>query len=773
MASVTINGHTYTDDANPSTGMANGGHRTRLIPLMQDVVTVAAGVTADKSAAAASAATAVNAPGTQGTSTTSLVIGTGSKTLTIQTGKSIVVGMTVKIANTAAPTNWMAGDVTAYNSGTGSLTVNVSLTNGSGTYAAWTVSLSAAMPTNYATTAGNNYTGAQNEAHGADIASAATLNLTNATGNLVDVTGTTTITAITLGDGAERVVRFAGALTLTNSGSLVLPGGANITTAAGDFAVFRGYSAGVVRCVSYTRADGRPVKLVEAGLTMTGAVNFAPAVTLPSGATVDLGVAGSNNITISGSVTITSLGTAADGVERKVTFSGSPTITHNATSLILPGNTSITAAAGDTAEFVSLGAGNWRCRSYTRKNGTALAGLSGITHSSRSSNTILGLGDKGVLIDATGTWAQTFTAAATLGNGWFCYVRNSGTGDITLDPNGSEVIDGLTSYAMYPGEARLIVCTGSAFVSTIITPFYLYLTSSKMITIPPGYRRIGTRCIGGGGGGGGGRGSSTGSSNFGGSGGGGGACHENTFTAPTAGSAEWAEVGAGGTGGVGGTNANGSSGSNGGTSSFGSYVYAYGGGLGNGGSNTYAGSPGGGGGILGPGVSGGVGGLPSNDEQGAVSLTASLRDNLGFGGAGATTDYRYDGGRAVYGGGAGGVGGGMSSAVGRNGGGSIFGGGGGGGGGGNNAGTVYGYGTGGSGNSFSTGGGYGQNGVNGYGGSGNAGGAGSISGPGGNGGAGGFPGGGGGGGGGCAFTGAKGGDGGSGGNGLVIVWGVA
>ena len=95
------------------------------------------------SAAATSATTAVNAPGTNATSTTSLTVGTGSKSLTIQTGKSIVVGMSLKIASTASPGNWMAGDVTAYNSGTGALTVNSVLTSGSGTVADWTVSLTA------------------------------------------------------------------------------------------------------------------------------------------------------------------------------------------------------------------------------------------------------------------------------------------------------------------------------------------------------------------------------------------------------------------------------------------------------------------------------------------------------------------------------------------------------------------------------------------------------------------------------------------------------
>lgn len=47
MSSVTINGHTYTDDANPTTGLAGGGHRTRFVPLCADVVVVADQVTQD------------------------------------------------------------------------------------------------------------------------------------------------------------------------------------------------------------------------------------------------------------------------------------------------------------------------------------------------------------------------------------------------------------------------------------------------------------------------------------------------------------------------------------------------------------------------------------------------------------------------------------------------------------------------------------------------------------------------------------------------------
>lgn len=121
---------------------------------------------------------------------------------------------------------------------------------------------------------------------GADIASAATIDLDAATGNLVDVTGTTTVTAITLASGRERTVRFTGILTLTNGASLVLPGGANITTAAGDYAVLRGYAAGVVRCVAYTKANGQAVVGGAGG----GSVDFE----LPTNLSLAASVAGSD-----------------------------------------------------------------------------------------------------------------------------------------------------------------------------------------------------------------------------------------------------------------------------------------------------------------------------------------------------------------------------------------------------------------------------------------------------------------------------------------------
>lgn len=91
------------------------------------------------------------------------------------------------------------------------------------------------------------------------IASAATINLDSALGDYVSLTGTTTVTAITLKQGQECTCVAAAAFILTNGASLILPSGANITTAAGDSFVVRGEAAGVVRIVSYIKADGTAI----------------------------------------------------------------------------------------------------------------------------------------------------------------------------------------------------------------------------------------------------------------------------------------------------------------------------------------------------------------------------------------------------------------------------------------------------------------------------------------------------------------------------------
>ena len=88
--------------------------------------------------------------------------------------------------------------------------------------------------------------------------------------------------------------------------------------------------------------------------------------TIASAATTDLSTVNDGDITVTGTTTITGFGTLTAGIKKILTFSGALTLTHNATSLILPGAANITTAAGDVAIMRSLGSGNWKCISFTR-----------------------------------------------------------------------------------------------------------------------------------------------------------------------------------------------------------------------------------------------------------------------------------------------------------------------------------------------------------------------------------------------------------------------
>lgn len=85
---------------------------------------------------------------------------------------------------------------------------------------------------------------------------------------------------------------------------------------------------------------------------------------IASAATTDLGAIEGFSHDITGTVTITSFGTISAGIHKVVKFEGALTLTHNATSLILPGGANITTADGDIAIFISEGSGNWRCVTY-------------------------------------------------------------------------------------------------------------------------------------------------------------------------------------------------------------------------------------------------------------------------------------------------------------------------------------------------------------------------------------------------------------------------
>lgn len=136
-----------------------------------------------------------------------------------------------------------------------------------------------------------------------------------------------------IADGADVTIDPNGAETIDGLSTLIVPNGSS----------------------AYIICNG------SAFFTAKSLISPQPYATIASAATTDLSTVGSQNVTVTGTTTITALGTAPAGTFRRLRFSGILTLTYNATSLILPGANNITTAAGDIIGFLSEGSGNWRC----------------------------------------------------------------------------------------------------------------------------------------------------------------------------------------------------------------------------------------------------------------------------------------------------------------------------------------------------------------------------------------------------------------------------
>jgi hypothetical protein len=155
------------------------------------------------------------------------------------------------------------------------------------------------------------------------VASATSTPIGNSGSRYVKVSGTTTITSFdTVDNGITRDVEFTGILTLTNGANLVLPSGANITTAVGDTARFKceGGSPALWRCLSYNPASGKAVVQPSGSVT---AATVAAAGSVQSTAT---------GITNTNSYVTSSTAGSAQGVALPVAIANGEYIISNQTA---------------------------------------------------------------------------------------------------------------------------------------------------------------------------------------------------------------------------------------------------------------------------------------------------------------------------------------------------------------------------------------------------------------------------------------------------------
>lgn len=409
-------------------------------------------------------------PGYTATSDTSFAIGVGSKAFTTQAGLAYTVGARVRASSAADGNNYMEGLVTAY-SGT-TLTVNVTLTGGSGTLTDWNINLagdrgvtgasgingvSAGLSFRFNTATSGDPGSGKVLGNNATPASITQINVSEIDVDAGDVSASLTRWGQSTTASDKGVVRIVDRITKSNymefkvtaaptdagayrtvpvsflSSNGTIANNADVSiefersgdkgldgAGAGDvvgpassvnnrYAVFSGTTgkliadsgqtsasfdaAGSASAVqtnlnAHTADNANPhvttkaqvglgnvldtAQLPAAGGSMSGAINEKKGADIASAATTDIAGATGNIVDVTGTVTITAFGTIQAGSVRIVRFMGALTLTHNATSLILPTGANIVTAAGDIAIFVSLGSGNWYCANYVRASGAVI-----------------------------------------------------------------------------------------------------------------------------------------------------------------------------------------------------------------------------------------------------------------------------------------------------------------------------------------------------------------------------------------------------------------
>lgn len=201
-----------------------------------------------------------------------------------------------------------------------------------------------------------------------------------------------------------------------------------------------------------------------------------------SATTTDIWSIAGDYVHVTGTTTITSLGTAPyAGAERTVIFDGALTLTHNATSLILPGAVNITTAANDRMTVKADTTGNMIVTQYTKASGTALV-ASAIPRSYLAGMTMSTAGASQTMTIAAGQ-ATDSTNAVTISLGSALNKTTSawsaGTGNGGLDTG---AIANSTWYYFY------------AISKVDGTSDVVFSTSASSPTMPSGYtyyRRIG------------------------------------------------------------------------------------------------------------------------------------------------------------------------------------------------------------------------------------------------------------------------------------------
>lgn len=147
----------------------------------------------------------------------------------------------------------------------------------------------------------------------------------------------------------------------------------------------------------------------------------------------------------------------------------------------------------------STEAGTWRSLQYgaavSQANASSLAGTGivavgtllsqSVPVTTFNANYTAGLQDRAKMFNWTGGGGTlTLPDATTMGDNWFIYLRNSGTGAVTANPPGLIEIDGSLSLSFQPGESAIIVSDGANFYTIGFGQSAIFAFDYTVIDVP-------------------------------------------------------------------------------------------------------------------------------------------------------------------------------------------------------------------------------------------------------------------------------------------------
>ena len=163
----------------------------------------------------------------------------------------------------------------------------------------------------------------------------------------------------------------------------------------------------------------------------------------------------------------------------------------------------VTVAAGTLWQVYltnnTTAAGTWQALQYgaavSQANASSLAGTGivavgtllsqSVPVTSFNSNYGAGVTDRAKMYNWTGAGGTLDLPDATaVGDNWFMYLRNSGTGAVVATPPGIETIDGGVSLSFQPGESAIIVSDGSNFYTIGFGQSALFAFDYTVINVP-------------------------------------------------------------------------------------------------------------------------------------------------------------------------------------------------------------------------------------------------------------------------------------------------